>query len=1857
MRKFILAFLSILMALSTLAVGCKPSNNGGGGGNNPPQKPVITMQKGVHYSDQIGVIDENTGLEKFTSYDKDVFYRNDAPEFVCADTFVYYCNDTSDTENYGKYFLYGTTIVGIFNCWVSDDLVSWEPKAPAYTWPSDGWEHADCWAPEIVWDKDADPADYNLVDDGIGQGVYYFFYSASSSMQYIDGRTFQLGLAVGTSPYGPFTMYNGKETGAVINGKDYSTEEHYGSLQDYTNSTDGFVGRKGDTITNDDPWWNDSAFRASLTFQYQNRDKAGTVVNGTYINEEAKYMVIDEGYGQRPLIDPSPFIDPVTGDRYLYVSVMDGMLGGSYDDNGLPIYKAQSIYVLKMKDNDWAQIDYSSAIRCSRSDVNMISEQAVEAYKKQANAFDPTKYVSGVKEDVTDLDLHFADAELLVSSNGCNEGPFVYYNPDTGLYYMAISVSTYTSASYSLIELVAYKPTGPWRKLDLDEGGLMLATYNGISVDNVTGPGHHSFIKTESDLLNVYHKHLDIAQNQYNRGPAVDRVVWVKNSKGMTIMHTNGPTTALQPKFYGVNGHPYDIISDSAIITTNVSSDKYNSLSYLNDNVISIHNNEIHPHINDFKFTSSSTTINLKFDAYRQINSVMVYNATVYEETFLNIKKIEMDFKKDGVEGTAVINDLGFYWERYSQQQGGNLNPGGAAIAAFSELAVKEIRITIDNPGGEGSVCAIPEICVTGRPEVNANAGAGNATADTVKLDNYTFSDVKPLETFEGVTLDGIITEEEWGSQNVLKLSASVGGVQHDVEASVKIGENGLLTYWKVFGAPVYFNPSRNITSNSGIELFIADGKATSTLNNAWQIELYPNGKYGTHLYIKPGSASAGYKQANKKIYVNGMVDGAINTPNSNGYIVEAYMPWSALGIDEAPESIRMDGAIMYCTTYNGERQSWYSLSQNLRESYGWTSPQTWYLFDKDGWYDDVNFEGQDWRVTKYDSNVTVDDDGKVTIVDEDQPWNIPGTVKVYRVEKFVGEVYQQVKVYSPGLQNNNLNDKLSDPEQESSLTGLFLQSDNNKVEFEVLYDYGVLKVRFAGPYWNKFTLNQKQIDLYKTVGLDLGLYFDGDLFIGYIDDGDGNMVSVLQADASLKSFTKNSIISLGITAKCDSYYTDYVCYGDDDIKVIPHVINNGEALTNGKVTVSGGIKDGATVLVTPDDGYALESLTVNGVQVNALKYTIAPYYAPTLDIQVTFKKVDGLTATFTVDYGFAYTDKTAYKNLSISLSDGVNIYYGLTNTEGVASFAVPNGSYTVLADGCLPQTLVINNVAGEDNAYNITLIREVITSLVDGVVVTDKGVNGADLVYDKTVDIPFDLDYANEPRYHYGATLDFDGLVYTSFNLKIQTNVKCCVSIQFTGNGNSEENYYCNFVVWDNAKIVAKPFNSSTYQKSLTPTIEVEDGVQYASIDVTVLVDGSSATIYYKQNDGVFSYLYTMDSGKDITGINLRSSRHQGKFKATNILVYDGVEAINLANDLSANLSVANAGNSTVTIGQSKILFGKQTDIIVTPNGDYAISSIKINGKDYDFTTNADGSKKVTFTHNNLSVKDYEITITTVSATTVSANITLKTKKVYTDPVQIADGITVTVTGTMGTYTAVTANGKINIPQILSGDYKISVPDYSSLLFSVGSNGFDGEVVLGYIALTSADNVDVSGSGLGRIQYLKGSTNKLTFKESNIYYVEARIVDVLDTSYKAKNDDLDIGGVIFRFGTPGESGKFSSWGTQLLGPNAKHGGNGSSFYNRLRWTDADWGAFNLTSDQQTALTTPGQGLKIALAIVGDKAYGFVENGASFKLVATLTSTSGNWGPIFGTMCEQGLSTITEFYYSPTVPQNILSLI
>lgn len=158
-----------------------------------------------------------------------------------------------------------------------------------------------------------------------------------------------------------------------------------------------------------------------------------------------------------------------------------------------------------------------------------------------------------------------------------------------------------------------------------------------------------------------------------------------------------------------------NIAGKAAIEATNIADGS--SADLLTDGVIKFYSWD--EFINEFTTgKKKKTEITLTYDDYVAVRALMIYNSYDYEYHFESVDRIEMDFVKTvngvDVEGTAYIDDLRFDTARYinTAVEGEEfMRPGGAAIAEFDELKVKEIRITFnsDRP------IAISEIYVLGK--------------------------------------------------------------------------------------------------------------------------------------------------------------------------------------------------------------------------------------------------------------------------------------------------------------------------------------------------------------------------------------------------------------------------------------------------------------------------------------------------------------------------------------------------------------------------------------------------------------------------------------------------------------------------------------------------------------------------------------------------------------------------------------------------------------------------------------------------------------------------------------------------------------------------------------------------------------------------------------------------------------------------------------------------------------------------------------------------------------------------------------------------------------------------------------
>lgn len=371
-------------------------------------------------------------------------------------------------------------------------------------------------------------------------------------------------------------------------------------------------------------------------------------------------------------IDPHPYVDE-NGDKYLFW----------VDSSG-----SDRISVVKME--NWLKPDWSTAkiLACH-------SFYTVEDYFASLNG----EIVENVPYELTGTSI--------------NEGPAVLAH--NGKYYLTFSVGAYSDNSYQVIQAVSDNLTGPYRKLTLEEGGILMSGELSGSQD-ITGTGHHSFVQAGDQLLMIYHRHNDPIVGGGARNPAVDEIKWIsivdKYGNDLDVMYSNGPTSTVQPKFEAFS--EYKNIADEATISG------HDDVKYLNDGLLSVYkylNEDFGKYIQE-TVIEKTTTFTLDFEEARAVRAVMVYTSKDEFATFLKVARMEFVCIEDGKEVVRYIKDVELSAECYqANDYDGSIfyiSPGAAAYAEFDELNVKSIRITIDVPENQGSV-GISEIRVLGK--------------------------------------------------------------------------------------------------------------------------------------------------------------------------------------------------------------------------------------------------------------------------------------------------------------------------------------------------------------------------------------------------------------------------------------------------------------------------------------------------------------------------------------------------------------------------------------------------------------------------------------------------------------------------------------------------------------------------------------------------------------------------------------------------------------------------------------------------------------------------------------------------------------------------------------------------------------------------------------------------------------------------------------------------------------------------------------------------------------------------------------------------------------------------------------
>lgn len=363
-------------------------------------------------------------------------------------------------------------------------------------------------------------------------------------------------------------------------------------------------------------------------------------------------------------LDASPFIDPVSGDKYLYFSY--------YDDYGIGSF----LYGMKMK--DWLTPDYST--------LTMISVPG---------------YVSIEASKTGELDGRVTEGYV-------NEGPFMIYHE--GKYYMTYSAFGYTDPRYRVKQAVSDSPLGVFEKISEEDGGIVISS-DTANWNHIVSAGHHSFIQCGDELFIAYHTFKNRNSIAEGRALALDRIVWTKNAAGENVMHANGPTWSVQPLPEFLSG--YKNIAPQATVTADNTAEG-SDIKYLTDNLVKYQEFDM---VTEYEAKGGTSTITFNWDTFKTVRGLMVYNSYDYAKTFVQIRKVELEYKTaDGKTATAVINNLPFDWSWNCETDVEFMRPGGAAIAEFKEMPVKSVKLYIDSAAGVETL-GISEIFILGNDQ------------------------------------------------------------------------------------------------------------------------------------------------------------------------------------------------------------------------------------------------------------------------------------------------------------------------------------------------------------------------------------------------------------------------------------------------------------------------------------------------------------------------------------------------------------------------------------------------------------------------------------------------------------------------------------------------------------------------------------------------------------------------------------------------------------------------------------------------------------------------------------------------------------------------------------------------------------------------------------------------------------------------------------------------------------------------------------------------------------------------------------------------------------------------------------
>ena len=202
----------------------------------------------------------------------------------------------------------------------------------------------------------------------------------------------------------------------------------------------------------------------------------------------------------------------------------------------------------------------------------------------------------------------------------------------------------------------------------------------------------------------------------------------------------------------------------------------------------------------------------------------------------------------------------------------------------------------------------------------------------------------------DDIVVDGKLDDKLYSQLNWLDLQYNAAGLDIDIHATLYPSTTGFFLAFNVSDPLVYISKQRGSSYNTGVELYLAAGGTTVADGNLYEVSMHADGSYGQR--IVRGNQYAEYSTSeSNSIYVKGSVIGdPINSGTSDGYIIEAFVPFSFFEtLDDIPSYWYMNIALIRTFSTSAEDgRLWYDLGKELHGA-GWNNQSTYWQFDNTG--------------------------------------------------------------------------------------------------------------------------------------------------------------------------------------------------------------------------------------------------------------------------------------------------------------------------------------------------------------------------------------------------------------------------------------------------------------------------------------------------------------------------------------------------------------------------------------------------------------------------------------------------------------------------------------------------------------------------------------------------------------------------------------------------------------------------------------------------------------------------------------------------------------------------------------------